>query len=77
VKMKMIYIEWIDAESIDAWEDYDSANRDAPVIKTLGFLIRETKKYVVIALSIDETNEKCSNRIQIPTGMIKKKRVIK
>ena len=75
--MKVVYLEWIDAESVDAWEEYTHADKEPPMIKTLGFLIRETKTYIVIALSIDETNGMCSSRIQIPTGMIIKRKLLK
>lgn len=74
---KIVLIEWIDAESIDEWTYSPDIDHGCALIKTVGWLLKESKKSVTIALNHDTKNESWSCLIKIPTGMIKSKKVIK
>ena len=73
-KLKLVLVEWIDAESDDRWLDLsDLENEPLPIIKTVGFIVRETKDVLTLAMNYDEKNEKISCLMSIPKGgMIKR-----
>lgn len=70
--MNIVIVEWWDAESNDAWVDVSSVPDSPPIVQTVGFVILETKKHIVLAQNFDPTNDKMSNTMNIPRGMIKK-----
>ena len=69
---RLILIEWIDATTEDGWSSKEDL--EAHQIKSVGWLIKETKNEVVLAadFSPPETNR----RIAIPNGWIKNKRFL-
>ena len=71
----LVVVEWDDAETSGGWEEPPADLGEAIAI-TVGFLIRETTKHLLIASSYDSTNTHTNGRIQIPVGMIKTKVVL-
>jgi len=71
--MKLLYIEWVDAESGDAWAPLKDLKeeREPHLIKTLGFAVKETKKFVTLAMNWDQDADSASMTMVIPKGMIK------
>lgn len=69
---RLVYIEWIDATTEDGWSP--KIDLQAHLIKSVGWLVNETKNEVVLAgdFSPPDTNR----RIAIPTGWIKNKRFL-
>jgi len=74
---KMVLIEWIDAESEDSWTFSPDIDHGCALIKSVGWLLKESKKSVTIALNHDTKNDSWSCIMKIPTGMIKTKKIIK
>lgn len=73
MKLKPVTVEWMDAESEDEWTDHDEHLSDElPVIKTRGYLVRETKDLVIVCLNVDITNHRYSQKIKIPKAWCKK-----
>ena len=70
---KIVYIEWVDAVSDGSWEE--NVIPDIHFVKTIGFLISETKDAICIAstVSADYSNA----RMHIPKIWIKKRKEIK
>jgi hypothetical protein len=74
---KIVLIEWIDAESEDSWTFSPDIDHGCALIKSVGWLINESKKTVTLALNHDTKNSAYSCIIKIPKGMIKSKKIIK
>lgn len=70
---KLIYVEWVDAVSDGGWED--SVKVDIHAVKTVGFLIAETKDGICLASTVSGDNSNA--RMHIPKAWIVKRKVIK
>lgn len=69
----MILVKWWDAESNDTWLDRDSfIGSPLPLIETVGILLEENSKMVVLAQNYDSMNDKASMVMRIPKSMIDK-----
>jgi len=69
---RLVYIEWLDATTDNGWTD--KLDLKTHLIKSVGWLVEETKTEVLLAadLSPPETNR----RIAIPSAWIKNKRFL-
>ena len=65
-----VKVVWFDAESTDNWEDIKGPNRELRPIISVGQLIEDSDDRIVIAMSIDNYNEKCSMIKVIPNFWI-------
>lgn len=76
MKPKIVYVEWRDAVSTQGWEDL--GYRASPAkCTTVGFLVKNRKKYVTIAATFAKSGIKESNnRISIPSDWISSMREI-
>lgn len=70
---KLVYVEWVDAVSDGGWED--NVKVDIHAVKTVGFLIAETKDGICLASTISGDNSNA--RMHIPKAWIVKRKVIK
>ena len=67
-----VYILWHDACSSDHWAAHgDHTSVNPPLIRSCGFLLQMDKEKVIIALSIDESNDNVSQSLCIPYAMVK------
>lgn len=71
-KYPVVLVTWLDAEVSNSWStDYTTTADDVEdtIVETLGFLVKETAKYVTVASTLagDHTNAVT----RIPVGMIK------
>lgn len=74
----IIALEWIDAESDDAWRDIaEHESSDLARIESVGFLLSENEKVIRLAQNIDQTNGKASMVITIPRAWIVSRKVVK
>ena len=62
----IVIVKWIDAETSDGWDNDHDDNE--PVCYSVGFLVKETEKFLTLAGSFSEGQT--NNRIKIPKGMI-------
>ena len=65
-----VKVTWLDAESSDDWEDIKGPNRELRPIISIGHMIEEYDDRIVIAMSIDNYNERCSMVKTIPSFWI-------
>lgn len=69
----MVYVEWYDACSEDAWQSADEAiahRTEDWLVKSVGFLIKEDKELIQLCGSAGFTDV-CMT-LKIPRGMVKK-----
>lgn len=70
---KLVYVEWVDAVSDGGWEE--DVKVDIHPVKTVGFLIAETKDGICLASTVSGDNSNA--RMHIPKSWIVKRKVIK
>jgi len=79
--MRLIYIEWADAIADPRWLKKEDAERwaksSAWIVRECGFLLTETKQYIVLVSQYKEGNywseERYSGFKKIPKTWIKKR----
>ncbi len=64
----LVAVTWDDAE-VDAGWDKVGEPKEALVL-TVGFLVKKTRKHLVIAASVTTGEHNTNQRIQIPRGML-------
>lgn len=69
-KKKLLYVEWADATTSDGW-DADH-NLETHIIRSVGFLIKTTKRDIVIAA--DWSDPESNRRLAIPKAWIQIKK---
>jgi len=74
-KYKLVAVDWLDAESVAGWRSMENVKElTSPVITTVGFLILNNDKIVVVVQSIaDGEYLGCTT---IPKGMVKRIKII-
>lgn len=85
MKEKLIYLEWADAFRNDmGWMNeeraLDWADNSNFFIKEAGFIIKETKEYIAIAMSVHEDDDgdiQYAGVQKIPKTWIRKRKVLK
>lgn len=83
--MKLLYVQWEDASSRSSWssletvEDWNKNGRF--MVETLGWLVKDTDKVIIIAGShnpeSEYSDEVYGDLIRIPKTWIRKRKVIK
>ena len=73
----LVEVWWDDATGCaQGWIDDRDLKIEPTIVLTVGFLIKDTEEYIIIASDID--NQKMHNgRTQIPKGMVKVMKVLK
>lgn len=73
--MKPIYlVQWEDSETEDGWpgeSDWDKG-LNFPLVTSIGWLIKESDKGIVLAISYDPDGDRANPIIFIPYSCIKK-----
>jgi hypothetical protein len=65
--MKPVLVVWFDAVSEDSWQDLDDAKRlELHTIHSLGFLVSEDEKKIIIAASWDRDRDGVASHWAIP-----------
>jgi len=78
MKMKMLYVRWLDSALNSRWTRVPSEDSGGlSEVKTIGFLLFEDKHHIQIAQSYDEDNSNCDSILAIPKAVIQEKRVLK
>lgn len=74
--MKVIYVEWVDSFAFKGWFSSEGADTDLYLIKTVGYVVKETKKALVISHSFGD-NKNVMDPLSIPKVAIKKRKWVK
>lgn len=76
----LVEVIWDDASTLaGTWkskEEFEKEPLTPQLMLSIGFLIKETDDYIVIAMDLDNEGGHAS-RSQIPKGMVKKMRVLR
>lgn len=71
----LVSVVWDDAECDSGWDA--AAEPKESLVLSVGFLVKKTRKHIVLAGSITTGEHNTNQRIQIPKGMIKSIEVLK
>lgn len=71
--LSAIYLEWIDPADIDAWTPISDISEELNLIRSVGFLIRETEKALIICLNRDLPEHSASMIMIIPKILIRRR----
>ena len=71
-QLQAVYLEWTDPKSAIGWMSAEEAAEVADVGKcrSIGFIVRETKKYISISHTILLGNDEFADCITLPVGCI-------
>lgn len=61
----LVFIEWEDIQAHEDWNE-DSEENSTATLKSVGWLIEDSPRKLVIAATYDYENEKWSNKFAIP-----------
>ena len=75
MKYPLIHIEWDDAGADNSWLTVEDCEVDSGTVTTVGFLVKETKRHVIIASTYWDNTVNAT--IQIPKAMIVSRKVLK
>ena len=69
--MRLVLVKWLDAISHESgWKAVDKVRtQKPPLVRSVGYLVADTKEHVTIVSSIVEGD--CDGDVTIPRGMIK------
>lgn len=78
--MKIELIAWHDAgkdtnKDCD-WKQASELEDDDIVVQSIGFVVKETDKYVTLAMDYIEADDSSNDRSRIPKGMIISRKII-
>lgn len=80
MKFKSVYIEWEDAmESQAGWFSVDEAKKEAKdvsIVILIGFIIDETKDYILVSSHYIIDNDSVGTPFKIPKMYIRKRKEI-
>jgi hypothetical protein len=71
-EMKMVWVEWSDAVSVDDWEDKEMVS-GCPIVRSCGFLLKEDDKTIALALNHDVEGDRVSCAMIIPKVLVRRK----
>ncbi len=75
-KYPAVLITWDDAEVSNDWElQSEGPELEEALVETLGFLVKETEKYYLVASTL--SGEHTNARTKIPKGMVKSFKKVK
>lgn len=65
--MKLIKVQWRDALGGDGWLQRKDLEKEVPVIhNSVGYVVKDTKEFVTISMSYDETGDNMGAWLTIP-----------
>lgn len=77
VKVKLVCIEWVDAEAAGPGWSEDDPHAPVVILSTYGLLVRKDKNFIVHASTYDPDTGRWGERGKIPLGMVTKVTIIK
>lgn len=75
MKYPLAVVEWEDAAHEFGWQEGVIPEPKTVIVRSVGYVIKRTKKHILLAQSIAEDNH--AQTLQIPKGMVIKVKNIK
>ena len=67
----LVLIEWYDAIAhAPGWLDARLVKSDLPTVQSVGWMIRRTKRSIILVADTGKADSDTNRRIEIPTGMV-------
>ena len=77
--LKRVEVEWVDSVNAGGWhvphETLAFSEDPGPIVSTLGYVEKRTKKYLILAQSVHGTNR--ANLVAIPHSAVQRVRTLK
>jgi hypothetical protein len=73
---KLVYIEWVDSESIRGWEKFEGSIDRLLVCKSVGILVNDGKRDLTISTTVD-LNGNFLDMLNIPKVSVRKVKYFK
>jgi hypothetical protein len=70
----LVEIKWDDAAASNSWERTENMSLDPQIVITVGFVVKENKKHMVIASTYDDSHVNAA--IQIPKSMVVSRKLL-
>lgn len=70
---KLMYVEWVDAVADVGWDD-EPEKTSISIIKSVGWLVKDTKEEIVLAADYSEGDT--NRRMAIPKAWVRNKKTI-
>ena len=74
MRYPLVHIEWDDASADNKWVSVDDIEIDDGTVTTIGFLVKETDKHIVIASTCWGSD--VNAMMQIPKAMIVSRKIL-
>jgi hypothetical protein len=74
--MKVVYVEWMDASADNTWTHIEHVEAPTKLTNTVGFLVKETEEFVILAHTYDEETAHVNGVMNLPIEMVRTLRVI-
>lgn len=74
--LKVVHLIWEDSESVAEWTPREDLGERLELTHSVGFLLKETADFLLLALSFDPETDSVNNFKKIPRAAIKKRRTI-
>lgn len=71
---ELVYLEWLDSHSFYGWISHDDITCEIPVIKTIGWIVKESEHAITISATIAESCVDCP--MTIPKFAIRLRKAI-
>lgn len=75
-RIRPVYVEWVDSSSIYGWRPPETCSAPA-TIKSVGYLLRQDHKGIVLTNGISELSGNVSDQMSIPKGAVLKLKFLK
>lgn len=67
----MVKVNWLDSKGGDAWSEKSLVEGEVPVeVQTVAYLVKQTKDYVILTMSLEGTEVHCGAWIVIPSRCV-------
>lgn len=76
LKLKIIYLEWIDAKSTYGWHPVDDLSKEPFLVVTAGLLVCEDAEFITVSTSYATVPSDWADPITIPKRCITKRKTL-
>lgn len=67
---RAVYIEWHDPYSIDEWSDLEEIEMNRSLVKSVGFILKESETHYLFSSTYDEGEDRTCCVIVLPKRVI-------
>ena len=68
--LDIVHIEWLDSQCCNEWTLFGEVETELKNTHTVGILVKESERFIVVTHSCDPQTESCNGKITIPKSAI-------